>query len=83
VAREVEYDFCGSLRHQLQKYLHEPGFQVAMPGHNLLVAAGRTSADRRQLQPIERALAGQGLAPVTRIDTLLAQRVPLADQRGQ
>ncbi len=54
-----------------------------MPGDNLLVAMANIRSDRRQLQPVERALAGQRLATITRIRPILACRIGLSHEHRQ
>ena len=66
-----------------QEDVHEPARDFLMPGHDLLVAAVGARPDGRQLQAIERALAGQRLAAVAQFKSMLTGDIFLAHQRGQ
>ena len=65
------------------KLIDEVIFNALCIGLDLLVARGPTGPSRRQLQPVERALARQCLAPVLLPLPLLAQGIFFAAHRGQ
>lgn len=56
---------------------------VPRPRHDLLVTTARVRSDRRQLQPIERALPRQRTTAIRRVDAILTSRILLADQHRQ
>jgi len=54
-----------------------------LPGHDLLVAGSPIRVGWRQLQPVERTLARERLAPVFAPESIPPQRIGLATQTGQ
>src|SRR5205823_4224136 len=66
-----------------QESIDEKVFDLVGVGDDLLVAAVRVGADRREFETVERALARQGFASITCKQPLLAKRILLAHQHGQ
>lgn len=78
---EVQHDRLARRRGmRIQKRVDEEVLDLRAVGEDLLVAALRIGADRRQLHSVERALARQRLAGVAPANAILAGRVLLADQ---
>ena len=80
---EVEDDPLGRSGVGLEEEGHEEAFDVAGAAGDLLVAAPRVGADGGQFEAVERALAGQRLAPIPPPLSGLAGGVGLADDGGQ
>ncbi len=68
---QVQDDLRWLVRGQKQKRIDKPVSLIAMPGDNLLVAMPGVHSDRRELQAIQRALAGQRLAAIARFEAIL------------
>ena len=66
-----------------QEGFHEPGRELVLPSPDLLITALGVGLGRSQLQAIQRALAGQWLAPVAWVQPLVACHIAFTDQRRQ
>ena len=80
---EVQHDLFRRHGMQTKKCFHKERFDVAMPSDHFLVAALFIGSNGRQLQPIQRTLARQRLATISRAATILARRIDLSHQDGQ
>jgi hypothetical protein len=80
---EVEHDPFGRTLVGLEEEGHEEAFDVAGAAGDLLVSAVLAGADGGQFEAVERALAGQRLAPVPLASPGLARGVGLADDGGE
>lgn len=70
---EVEHDPLWRRRVLLHEPINQVIFDLVQVGDHLLVTAAGIGADRRQLEAVERTLAGQRLAAVGRTHTVLAR----------
>lgn len=79
---QVEHDLTRWCRVLLDEDLDERLFQLAVQGHDLLIAAVGIGSDRSQFQPIQRALARQRL-PLIPATAILTGRIRLPHEHGQ
>lgn len=69
---------------QADEHIHQRVLQLADAGDRLLITARGVASRRRQLQPIERALTGQRLPQILRIQSIGSRDVmPAAQERQQ
>ena len=88
---QIQNDLLGSLWVRLQEQIHQQGIDALRVHHDLLglrlvgllLPRSAVVVRRRQLQTVERALAGQSLAPILRTPPLFALHVVLAQRHGQ
>jgi len=80
---QIQHDPLGRPSVCLEKELHEQRFDLCLVGDDLLIACLAVRIRQRQLQPVERALAGQRLAAIFRRAAILPRQIPFADQGRQ